>query len=102
MTSSSTSISMAAPPHGRTSTPSAEVQKLPYAKASMASNEVAKPKPTIPQASEMTDILVRELSSYLADEKTAKEALDALREGDLRAARLLRADEVSGAVTEPT
>jgi multiple sugar transport system substrate-binding protein len=55
---------------------SADVQKLPYAKASMASNEVAKPKPTIPQASEMTDILVRELSSYLANEKTAKEALD--------------------------
>ena len=55
---------------------SPEVQKLPYAKASMASNEVAKPKPTIPQSSEMTDILVRELSSYLADEKTAKEALD--------------------------
>ena len=42
----------------------------------MASNEVAKPKPTIPQASEMTDILVRELSSYLAGEKTVKEALD--------------------------
>jgi multiple sugar transport system substrate-binding protein len=53
-----------------------EVQKLPYAMASMASNEVAKPKPTIPQASEMTDILVRELSSYLAGEKSAKEALD--------------------------
>jgi multiple sugar transport system substrate-binding protein len=55
---------------------SEEVQKLPYAKASMDSNEVAKPKPTIPQSSEMTDILVRELSSYLADEKSAKEALD--------------------------
>ncbi len=55
---------------------SAEVQKLPYSKASMASNEVAKPKPTLPQSGEMTDILVRELSSYLADEKSAKEALD--------------------------
>ncbi len=55
---------------------SEEVQKLPYAKASMESNEVAKPKPTLPQSSEMTDILVRELSSYLADEKSAKEALD--------------------------
>lgn len=55
---------------------SADVQKLPYSKASMESNEVAKPKPTLPQSSEMTDILVRELSSYLADEKTAKEALD--------------------------
>ncbi len=74
------------------------MQKLPYAKASMASNEVAKPKPTIPQSSEMTDILVRELSSYLADEKSAKEALDTVGEGDLGAARLLRADEISGAV----
>jgi multiple sugar transport system substrate-binding protein len=55
---------------------SAEVQKLPYSQASMGSNEVARPKPTIPQSSEMTDILVRELSSYLADEKSAKEALD--------------------------
>lgn len=53
-----------------------EVQKLPYSKASMESNEVAKPKPTLPQSAEMTDILVRELSSYLADEKSAKEALD--------------------------
>ena len=55
---------------------SPDVQKLPYSKASMASNEVSKPKPTIPESSEMTDILVRELSSYLADEKSAKEALD--------------------------
>ncbi|MGB3833391.1 MAG: sugar ABC transporter substrate-binding protein [Mesorhizobium sp.] len=55
---------------------SADVQKLPYSKASMESNEVAKPKPTVPLSGEMTDILVRELSSYLADEKSAKEALD--------------------------
>ncbi|WP_173933839.1 extracellular solute-binding protein [Chelativorans sp. Marseille-P2723] len=54
---------------------SPEVQELPYAKASMAANEVAKPKPTLPQSAQMTDILVRELSSFLADEKTAKEAL---------------------------
>ena len=56
---------------------SAEVQKLPYAKASMASNEYGKPKATLPQSAEMTDILVRELSSFLAGEKTSKEALDA-------------------------
>lgn len=55
---------------------SADVQKLSYSKASMESNEVAKPKPTVPLSGEMTDILVRELSSYLADEKSAKEALD--------------------------
>ncbi len=55
---------------------SEEVQKLPYSKASMDSNAVARPKPTVPLSGEMTDILVRELSSYLADEKTAKEALD--------------------------
>ncbi len=56
---------------------SAEVQKLPYAKASMASNEYGKPKATLPQSAEMTDILVRELSSSLAGEKSSKEALDA-------------------------
>ncbi len=55
---------------------SEEVQKLPYSKASMDSNAVARPKPTVPLSGEMTDILVRELSSYLAAEKTAKEALD--------------------------
>lgn len=55
---------------------SADVQKLPYSKASMDSNEVAKPKPTLPQSPQMTDILVRELSSYLADEKSAQAALD--------------------------
>ncbi len=55
---------------------SADVQTLPYSKASMDSNEVAKPKPTLPQSPQMTDILVRELSSYLADEKSAQAALD--------------------------
>jgi len=54
----------------------AEVQKLPYAKASMAANEHGKPKATLPQSAEMTDILVRELSSYLAGEKEAQAALD--------------------------
>ena len=53
-----------------------EVQKLAYAKASMATNEVAIPKPTIPESPQITDILVRELSSYLAGAKSAKAALD--------------------------
>jgi multiple sugar transport system substrate-binding protein len=56
---------------------SPEVQKLPYAQASMASNEYGKPKATLPQSSEMTDILVRELSSFLAGEKASQAALDA-------------------------
>ena len=42
----------------------------------MASNEYGKPKATLPQSAEMTDILVRELSSFLVGEKTSKEALD--------------------------
>ena len=46
----------------------------------------------------MTDILVRELSSYLADEKIGEGSARPVGEGDLGAARLLRADEVSGAV----
>ena len=53
-----------------------EVQKLSYSQASMDTNAVAKPKPTIPESPELTDILVRELSSFLAGEKSAQEALD--------------------------
>lgn len=54
-----------------------EVQQLSYSQASMDTNEVAIPKPTIPESPQITDILVRELSSYLSDAKTAQEALDA-------------------------
>ena len=53
-----------------------DVRKISYSKASMDTNAVAIPKPTIPESPEITDILVRELSSYLADAKTAKQALD--------------------------
>jgi multiple sugar transport system substrate-binding protein len=53
-----------------------DVQKISYSKASMDTNEVAIPKPTIPESPEITDILVRELSSYLSDAKSAKAALD--------------------------
>jgi multiple sugar transport system substrate-binding protein len=56
---------------------SAEVQKLPYSNASMAAHEAGKPKATLPQSAEMTDILVRELSSFLVGEKTSQAALDA-------------------------
>lgn len=56
---------------------SAEVQKLPYSNASIAAHEAGRPKATLPQSSEMTDILVRELSSALSGEKTSKAALDA-------------------------
>jgi multiple sugar transport system substrate-binding protein len=53
-----------------------EVQKISYSQASMDTNAVAIPKPTIPESPEITDILVRELSSNLAGEKSAKAALD--------------------------
>ena len=52
------------------------VQALPYSKAAMESNEAAIAKPTIPASPQLTDILVRELSSYLAGSKSAKAALD--------------------------
>jgi multiple sugar transport system substrate-binding protein len=55
---------------------SPEVQELAYAQASMATNEVAIPKPTIPESPQITDILVRELSAHLAGDKSAKAALD--------------------------
>jgi len=54
-----------------------EVQKISYSKASMDTNAVAKPKPTIPESPQITDILVRELSGYLSGAKGAKAALDA-------------------------
>ncbi|MCW5625996.1 MAG: sugar ABC transporter substrate-binding protein [Burkholderiales bacterium] len=54
----------------------ADVRKLAYSKASMETNEVARPKATLPQSAEMTDIMVRELSTYLAGQKSAKAALD--------------------------
>ncbi len=53
-----------------------EVAALPYSQASMDSNAAAIAKPTIPASPQITDILVRELSSYLSDQKSAKEALD--------------------------
>lgn len=54
----------------------AEILALPYSQASMDTNAVAIPKPTIPESPEITNILVRELSSYLSDQTTAQEALD--------------------------
>lgn len=55
---------------------SAEVQKISYSKASMDTNAVSIPKPTIPESPEITDLLVRELSNFLIGKKSAKEALD--------------------------
>jgi len=54
-----------------------DVKKLSYSQASMDTNAVARPKPTIPQSPEITDILVRELSLALTGAKTPKQALDA-------------------------
>lgn len=54
-----------------------KVQAISYSKASMDTNAVAKSKPTIPESPQITDILVRELSSYLSGAKSAKAALDA-------------------------
>ena len=54
-----------------------DVKKLSYTQASMDTNEVARPKPTIPASPQITDILVRELSTALTGKKTPKQALDA-------------------------
>ncbi len=54
-----------------------EVRKISYSKASMDTNAVARAKPTIPESPQITDILVRELSSALAGAKSPKQALDA-------------------------
>jgi multiple sugar transport system substrate-binding protein len=52
------------------------VQKISYSRASMDTNAVARPKPTIPASPQLTEILVRELSLALAGAKSAKQALD--------------------------
>ncbi len=54
-----------------------DVQKISYSKASMDTNAVARPKPTIPESPQLTEILVRELSLALTGKKTSKAALDA-------------------------
>jgi multiple sugar transport system substrate-binding protein len=53
-----------------------DVAKLSYSKASVATLAVAKPKPTLPESPQITEILVRELSLVLTDKKTSKAALD--------------------------
>jgi multiple sugar transport system substrate-binding protein len=53
-----------------------DVKKLSYSQASVDTNAVGRPKPTIPQAPEITDILVRELSLALSGAKSPKQALD--------------------------
>ncbi len=53
-----------------------EVIALPYSQASMDSNAAAIAKPTIPASPQITDILVREISAYLSDQKSVKDALD--------------------------
>jgi multiple sugar transport system substrate-binding protein len=53
-----------------------EVKKLSYSKASVETLAVARPKPTIPESPQITEILVRELSLVLAGQKTSKAALD--------------------------
>jgi multiple sugar transport system substrate-binding protein len=53
-----------------------KVQEMSYSRASTDTNAAGRPKPTIPESPQITDILVRELSLALADKKTAKAALD--------------------------
>lgn len=53
-----------------------DVKKLSYSQAAAETNAVARPKPTIPQAPEITDLLTRELSLALSGAKSPKQALD--------------------------
>lgn len=53
-----------------------KVRKISYSKASMDTNAVAIPKPTIPASPEMSDILTEELSASLSGRKTSKAALN--------------------------
>jgi len=53
-----------------------KVLALTYTKASLDTMAVAIPKPTIPEGPEMTEILTRELSLALSNQKSPKAALD--------------------------
>ena len=53
-----------------------KVSEISYSQASMDTMAVARPKPTIPESPQLTEILVRELSIALAGKKTPKQALD--------------------------
>ncbi len=53
-----------------------DVKKLSYSQAAAETNAVARPKPTIPQSPEITDILVRELSLAVSGSKSSQAALD--------------------------
>jgi multiple sugar transport system substrate-binding protein len=54
-----------------------QVQALSYSKASTETFGVARPKPTLPESPQITEILVRELSLALTGQKTPQVALDA-------------------------
>lgn len=53
-----------------------KVQSISYSRASMETNAVARPKPTIPESPQLTEILMRELSLALSGEKSPRQALD--------------------------
>jgi multiple sugar transport system substrate-binding protein len=53
-----------------------QVQKLPYTNAILKSLTCMFPKPTIPEASAIQDIITRALQAFFSNRKTAKDALD--------------------------
>lgn len=53
-----------------------QVKALSYSKASVDTLAVARPKPTLPESPQITEILVRELSLALTGKKSSKAALD--------------------------
>jgi multiple sugar transport system substrate-binding protein len=55
-----------------------QVKQMPYTAAFGASVPIAKEKPTIPQASDMTDAAVRRLSEIVTGKETAQAGLDML------------------------
>ncbi|HTZ60529.1 MAG TPA: extracellular solute-binding protein [Acidobacteriaceae bacterium] len=55
-----------------------KVKQLPYVPAFLASVPIAKEKPTIPEASQMTDAAERRLSEILTGKESARNGLDEL------------------------
>jgi multiple sugar transport system substrate-binding protein len=54
----------------------AQVQKIPYIPTFLASIPIGKPKPTIPESSQITEIMTQGLSEIVTKKRTPKEGLD--------------------------
>ena len=53
-----------------------QVQKIPYVPTFLASVPIGKPKPTIPESSQITEVMTQRLSEIVTKKRTPKQGLD--------------------------